>query len=116
MKIRTDKALEPVIDARSALYRIAWAAEERDPDLHEAASGVLGELQAAETQISLLLLEAACKAASLATQGILPLVQKPFLATVEEEDETIVIKSKPFPGVIVEEERDGVIYGVFSNG
>lgn len=85
MKLSTIRALEPATSARDVLHRIAWAMEGQDPELVAAICGVVDDLEAAETQVALLKLEAACKAASQAEQGELPIMERLRLATVADD-------------------------------
>ncbi|KKN69869.1 hypothetical protein LCGC14_0436930 [marine sediment metagenome] len=90
MKITTDRALQPATSPRDILHRIAWAADEQDPELAAAAIGVLSELEAAEAEVERLKMEAADRSAVTAEQMALPVRERPHILPVSEEADELI--------------------------
>ena len=87
------------------LHRIAWAADEQDPELAAAAIGVLSELEAAETEVERLKMQAADRSAVSAEQIALPVREMPHLLPVDEDadelDRLVAERAPPAVGLRV---------------
>ena len=115
MKISTTRVLERGTSPRDILHRAAWSMAELDPELSDAIVSVVSELEAAETEVALLKLEAACKAASSAEQVMLPVRERPHLIAAGPHG---IIAEPPYGINFTEDDRmpEGVILGLVSNG